>query len=643
MTTNKESIDFSLNINRGMWLQHPVVGSPSWDTFVRESITPIYIGKPPYEWPVNGFLFHDPVSLKWYAYIGLYPRNYFPSGGCLLLKETTPGTWTEIGIVLSGDPNSFDGDGQNPGGMPDVSVVYADKRYHLVYDWGNHQNTRGGIAYAWADSPEGPFHRAHKPIHLDADQPLVFGRYNRVYAATLFKRSSDWLILAMMSTPRNAGGTWALVCFTGKNPEGPYSGPQFLLYPQSNSFHPPLAEFYPAFEYEEHLYVPATSVAKNRTFQIMYTVSKWRAHIPEAWQIFQYGSIWHDLPLHSYEQGIWGQTFSGQVSGKPQESAELRALSFSKTIKNIGIALISKRFWSKAYQDGFQLAAPYATARAILCRDFKCFNFLCKINTTGSWAFSWGCTGPIGADRNGADSVAHNLMMRDHYECFFESQTITIQSYNSKGIKKIIAQSSINSKCFGDLSVQFRQLADLFQLQIDETEIFSIPVSPKLGRIEFRVEIGTILKVNSMIGIDEGLYSNLFFLGTDAVAGAGCSAKEWKPLRHHLFHFGKGYLSQKNNSRAKWNVIGSKFHLYSPRYPNLGTARLLVDGNLIETIDFSSPKKTASACICKFQAKLGYHAVILETLTGIIPLDCLCVESENNSVCWEPFFIGPKF
>ena len=55
---------------------------------------------------------------------------YFPidGGGCLVLGEKPGRGWEELGWALKGDPLMFDGNGREPGGLPDVSVVYADGR-----------------------------------------------------------------------------------------------------------------------------------------------------------------------------------------------------------------------------------------------------------------------------------------------------------------------------------------------------------------------------------------------------------------------------------------------------------------------------------------------------------------------------------
>ena len=68
--------DFADAAHLDAWHRHPVYGDPSFDAFERASGNPIHRGAPPFEWPVNGFLFEDPVSGNWYVYIGLYAEGY---------------------------------------------------------------------------------------------------------------------------------------------------------------------------------------------------------------------------------------------------------------------------------------------------------------------------------------------------------------------------------------------------------------------------------------------------------------------------------------------------------------------------------------------------------------------------------------
>ena len=68
---NRSTSDLAKSRHRDQWLHHPVVGDPSWDSFQREPGNPLYVGKEPYLWPVNGFLFRDSPTGRWYVYISL--------------------------------------------------------------------------------------------------------------------------------------------------------------------------------------------------------------------------------------------------------------------------------------------------------------------------------------------------------------------------------------------------------------------------------------------------------------------------------------------------------------------------------------------------------------------------------------------
>ncbi|MGO8676741.1 MAG: hypothetical protein ACLQVX_12820 [Limisphaerales bacterium] len=71
-----ETTDYAEAQHVGDWLRHPVYGDPSFDAFERLPGNPIHRGAPPFEWPVNGFLFADPPSGRWYVFVGDYGKGY---------------------------------------------------------------------------------------------------------------------------------------------------------------------------------------------------------------------------------------------------------------------------------------------------------------------------------------------------------------------------------------------------------------------------------------------------------------------------------------------------------------------------------------------------------------------------------------
>ena len=333
-------IDYAESRYVDLWLRHPVYGDPSFDSFQRLPGNPIHTGAPPFGWPVNGFLFADPASGNFYVYVGDYATGYSgpPPSRCVLYRSTNRGqTWQNLGPVLEGDARMFD----KKGHTPDVSVVFADGRYHMLYDWGEPNfSAEGGLAYAWADKPEGPWRRATQPITRNSTLAPLLGKYHRTYAGTLVRRRNDWLILAMMD---NAPYSWALFAMTAPQPQGPYSERVLVRNVEADYFHPPLMEFYPAFAHDGWVYAPATSVALNRNFQIIFRAPLEKAADPQAWEIYRHGSAWHaaDAPNEAY--GIWGQTFSGWVDGQER----LWAMFPSRNAAGYGTINLAERPWSR--------------------------------------------------------------------------------------------------------------------------------------------------------------------------------------------------------------------------------------------------------------------------------------------------------
>jgi len=323
------SVDYAEVARRGAWLRHPVLGDPSFDAFVRRAGKLIYRGTPPREWAVNGFLFDDPQGGGLFAYVGLYPRDYQFGPGhapsdCVVLRSRDDGrSWEEIGPVFAPGEFYFAGDVVAASTAPDVTVTYADGRYHLAYDWGHASMTwdnvftpdaahDSGVGYAWAERPEGPYHRHPEPIlRYHRQFSAVPGKYRRLYVSTLLRRESDWLLLTLADSAQRFA--WGLYASTAVDPRGPWSEPQLVLSLEGDTFHPALMEFFPQFVHGGMVYAPATSVALNRNFQCLWCAPLGSAHEPALWQLHQHGSLWHAEDRPEEHDGIWGQAFSGAV------------------------------------------------------------------------------------------------------------------------------------------------------------------------------------------------------------------------------------------------------------------------------------------------------------------------------------------
>lgn len=613
--------DLALARNRERWLHHPSIGDPSWDTFEREPGNPIHTGAPPYEWPVNGTLFRDPVSHRWFVYASVYPRGYWgqPGSNTLILRERTEGGWEELGLAFPKDPQAFYGDGKVSGATTDAWVVYWDGAYYALVGWANPANSRGGLALARAPKPEGPFTFLTPPVHDDAKQKPILGRYVRAYASTLIRRAKDWLIVHMMSTPGNGGGTWGLFAMTSAAIEGPYSEPTPLLLPQSDRFHPPIAEFFPAYVHAGRVYAPATSVARNRTYQSVFSAPIEEAHRPEAWRIEQLGSVWHAEPVPNEAQGIWGQTFSGQVT----PAGVLRAMFPSKTREDRGTINMARRPLAMPYRDGFVVSAPNAAARAILRGAVTQFAVRIRRRTSGPWALAWQCRDPLGPDQPSADAVAHPLSRTDRVELRFGEGRWSVVRLRPDAPPDSVASGALPES--DTLEVVAQSIS--CQVAIGGRRVWDGALEAAPGRIELIGESGTILRIDALQF--DGVIAPAWepWLAVEALAGAGAPPNEWTPAAQSVFRYGQGFLSTKAGSRAKWNYSGAGFRLWAPRGPSFGKVRVRVDGRDAKTLDLSAPADTPSAPVFELDLPAGLHAVVLEAVEGVVPLDTLDVRT----------------
>lgn len=667
-----EAVDVARAAYRDIWLHHPCIGDASFDSFVRLPGNPIYRGAPPYEWPVNGFLFEDPPTKWWYAYVGIYPRGYWPAGGCRLLRsKDRGGSWEDLGVVLEGSPSTFDGDGNQPGGMPDVSVCLADGTYHMIYDWANPDNSDGGLAYASAERPEGPFVRSVEPIHAESRQPLILGKYKRVYAPTLLKRKNDWLILADMSTPRNAGGTWALVAMTAPKPSGSYSPPELLLYPQSSIFHPSPVEWYPSSTHEGDVFAPATSVAANRSYQVLFRAPLEKAHIPTAWKIERCGSLWHDVPVEWETRGLWGQTFSGFVDA----AGTFKALFPSKDGADRGTINLAERSWRTPDRDGFVVSAPNGPAVSLLLREHRDFELTAEVRATGAWRLVWNHRAPLGTNRiwhadggphpfvfsdctelsvsQGAwglrhktPGIAEQVLGRGTLPCPEGSQagidrgvhpddnepilkTIEVRESATAAVIDEVRQSAGQSGLPADgglvsETIRIRQRGRRLSVTINGVEVFSGKAPARSGSIGVAADNPGILFVDKIELSTVGESGSKFLLATDAILGAGSGQDGWVEEKCALYKFGLGYSSSTRGIAAKWNYRGRGFRLWSPRGPALGRVRILVDGRDGGEINLSAPNDKPSRPVFEISSlPLDYHAVTLIQTNGRLACDAL--------------------
>lgn len=611
--------DYAESKYADLWLRHPVYGDPSFDSFQRMPGNPICSGSPPYEWPVNGFFFRDPQSGNWYLYIGDYAAGYSgpPPSRCILYRSKNQGgTWENLGTVLHGDPRMFDKDGHTP----DVSVVFDNGRYHMVYDWGipNFSND-GGLAYAWAEKPEGPWHRDNVPITRNSTLRPLLGRYQRTYAGTLIRRKNDWMILAMMDSPPFR---WALFAMTAPNPQGPYSKRILIRHIEANYFHPPLLEFFPAFVHGDWVYAPATSVARNRNFQAIFRAPIEQATREESWEIFRCGSVWHSEDVPEEDYGIWGQTFSGWVD----EKGILWAMFPSRNVKGDGTINIASRHWSTPIRRrGFHFSGDKAPSLTCLRRNYADFTLSASLRSHGTCRIIWSYRAPLGPNQPTSDAVLHPLSLTRHHGLELGSGGWKILSVDDNGDMRTIASGDLSPTENWEVKI-IRRANGETMLSLNGKEIWSGTMSAHAGSIGLLAESGSHLSVERFAVSGSPKTGAISYLYTEGWLGAGEDPADWIELQSSAFRFGIGAERRNGGGRLKWNFQGSGFTLWSPIGPDYGHVDIWLDGKALPTIHLHSAAPQASQPVLSREGLSDdFHALVMLPRSGRLVADSLDV------------------
>lgn len=632
----RKPIDFARQAQREAWLAHPTLGEASFANIVRRPHNPIYRGQLPREWAVNGFLFQDPVSQAWFAYIGEYPEHYAMgevSSRCWILRSDNFGaSWEPVGPAFCEDrPLRFEKDPTPIGHYPDVSVVYHDGRYHMVLDWCHAgfdwdlEKADSGTAYAWAAQPEGPFTLAPQPIVRNHELQPLAGKYGRMYASTLIRRKDDWLVLSINdSVSTNGAFAWSLCGMTAAEPAGPYSAPQLLLSPETNSYFPPIVEHFPAFTHDGWIYAPATSVALNRNFQCVFRAPIEAADCPDNWELHQHGSIWHGTSLEAEEKGIWGQTFSGFVD----DNQRLQLLYPSLDSHGRGTIHLAARPWEKPYREaGFWLTGHRGPSFTAVRQGYKLASLDAALELgQGSVAVVLGMQGPIGPDKPTSDSSLHSHMLRDCFELVLSESRWQLQAVDSQGNRqRVTAGEHTGQSSSGLLTLQLAFSSHQWHIDING-ETWAAPLRRPQGLTGLWAAANSSALVKEFVLRGEPYDSGLHWLYTEALLGAGVNPKDWETMHDSGFRFGLGARSRKNNARVKWNIHGRAMELWSPRSPDLGRCQVYLDGQSLGPLDLYSPERQPSAVVLSRQGLPDtFHALVLESLEGPLVVDSLTV------------------
>ncbi|MBI2422372.1 MAG: hypothetical protein HYV27_06045 [Candidatus Hydrogenedentes bacterium] len=626
--------DFASVPNKDAWLRHPVYGDASFDNFTHHPGNPVLRGAPPLEWPVNGFLFEDPVSTHWFLYVGHYPKGYAmsdaaPFSATVYRSEDRGKHWTDLGSIFPPEEHTFEGETSPTWYAPDVSVLYDGGKYHLAYDWATRNTAwsnaaapgpeaNNGSGYARAERPEGPYHRTARPVADTRSQPLLLGKYKRLYASTIVRRAKDWVVLVLTDSGPHFG--WGYLGFRADRPEGPYDAPVMLLHPEKDGFHPPLMEFHPSFVHDGHVYAPATSVARNRNFQMIWRAPLERMLEPGAWEIVQHGSVWHAEPVEHEAHGIWGQAFSGFIGS----DGAFNVMYPARDSEGMGTINIASRPWTAPFREQGFVVSGHQGASMVRLKRAGAFDRLALTGTLhGKATVMWNARGPLGPDAASSDATLHALMRTAYGGIEISETAWALVDVDAAGTRTVIAEGALNEQTARQIEVMPTG-AGQGTVRIDGVACYAGALPQGDGTIGLLVEPSSHLFVERFEVDAAKDPARVRYLYTEALLGAAQKMADWEVRKDAGFLYGTGAISTDAACVAKWNFEGTGFSVYAPAGPELGTAEIRIDGAVAGTVDLRRDTAEDSAVrFSKDGLTPGFHAVTVRPAIGRIAVDVL--------------------
>jgi hypothetical protein len=417
--------------------------------------------------------------------------------------------------------------------------------------------------------------------------------------------------------------SWALSAVTAPAPEGPWSDPVLLKSVEEDRYYPSLLEYFPAFQYHDTIFAPATSVALNRNFQAIHCAPAADIMNPEKWNLWKEGSLWHSLNRENEHAGIWGQTFSGSVTDDGRISVMFPSLD---TARNGTINVATGR-WNKLYRDsGFVFSGQIGSSVTFLRNFYDRPEITADLSYWGTISILLNAGPPCGPNTPKADATLHPLMFTSQHRLELSQNGWLLARLDSIGGKETLASGNFrNGK---PSTVSIRPSGDETVVDLDgETAWKGLLKTNGRGRVGLLAmpHSGAEMKRFVVTGLQEK--GSSAWLYSEGLLNSGSDLKDWEIRKNDLlFRYGTGAVSNAENARVKWSFKGSGFDLYAPGFPDAGTVQLLLNGSLLTELDLATKKPEKSRIIWSARnLPEKNNALVIKGINGKIIADCLLV------------------
>ncbi len=380
--------------------------------------------------------------------------------------------------------------------------------------------------------------------------------------------------------------------------------------------------YYPAFTYNGYIYFPATSVSINRNFQSIYRVKTEDATNADKYELFSNGSLWHSVNVENEYSGIWGQTFTGFIDNNDS----MYIMFPSKDRNNYGTINLARASWKQLQrQRGFNLTANEGNSFSYIKKAIDVDNIDMEFTLEGTMHLIWDFHSPLDILNDwGKFSLEQSDAVYKEIEVKKTGWKIKV---SERGKPTCIIDSGKIEKPIDKNNLRLKKASGKYILSINNEKCWEGALQNNPGIVGLSLDPHSRLYVDHL-GVygrrKKGFVTYGFYR---ALIDAGNQNSDWVFKKDTNFLYGKGAISKKDSSFVKWNYDGKGFELFSPKGPLFGTINIYLDGKLLKNISIKNSMEIKSSPIFKFSERaIKRRAVFIESLDGLLPIDCINIE-----------------
>jgi hypothetical protein len=302
----------------------------------------------------------------------------------------------------------------------------------------------------------------------------------------------------------------------------------------------------------------------------------------------------------------------------------------SRDPKGMGTVNLAARPWNQPLRKtGFVMSGHLGPSLTLLQRAFAGCRLDARLRVCGTVRLLVDYDGGLGPNRPESDATLHPLALSRCNAVELNEHEWKVVRFGQSGEPTVLASGA---RPGGEtVAVRLdRTPGGQTSLFVDGRALWTGDLPPRRGAgvcpssLGIEVEPHSHLVVGQFAIQGKPLPATINFLFTEAILGAGGSAKDWQELRGPDFRYGLAAVSKNPGARVKWNIEGRQFTLWSPRGPQFGKAQVKVDGRVLGNLDLHAERLTPSQPVWNSpRLKDGCHAVVLAATDGLLVVDSL--------------------